>query len=56
LPALLKMCWFAQQQLDERCTFPKIKDFNKAELVMEPMGNGPIGGNTGSGSGTVAGA
>ncbi|KAI7824742.1 CTLH/CRA C-terminal to lish motif domain-containing protein [Gamsiella multidivaricata] len=53
LPALLKMCWYAQQQLDERCTYPKIKDFTKAELVMEPMGSGPIGG--GSGSGTVAG-
>ncbi|KAF9114432.1 hypothetical protein BGX27_010819 [Mortierella sp. AM989] len=58
LPALLKMCWFAQQQLDERCTFPKIKDFNKAELVMEPMGNGPIGGGAGTSgsSGAVAGA
>ncbi|KAF9436018.1 hypothetical protein BGZ76_005007 [Entomortierella beljakovae] len=57
LPALLKMCWYAQQQLDERCTFPKIKDFTKAELVMDPMGNSTIGGGTGSGSsGTVAGA
>ncbi|KAG0028073.1 hypothetical protein BGZ81_005027 [Podila clonocystis] len=48
LPALLKMCWYAQQQLDERCTFPKIKDFTKAELVMEPMGSGPIGGASGA--------
>ncbi|KAI8602192.1 CTLH/CRA C-terminal to lish motif domain-containing protein [Dissophora ornata] len=58
LPALLKMCWYAQQQLDERCTYPKIKDFTKAELVMEPMGTGPIGGGNGSGSssGAVAGA
>ncbi|KAG0201807.1 Glucose-induced degradation complex subunit [Mortierella sp. GBA30] len=61
LPALLKMCWWAQQQLDERCTYPKIKDFTKAELVMEPMGTGPIGSGNGAGSssstsGTVAGA
>ncbi|KAF9372148.1 hypothetical protein CPB97_001425 [Podila verticillata] len=54
LPALLKMCWYAQQQLDERCTFPKIKDFTKAELVMEPMGTGPIGGASGGASGVGA--
>ncbi|KAF9989167.1 Glucose-induced degradation complex subunit [Mortierella antarctica] len=63
LPTLLKTCWWFQQQLDERCTYPKIKDFTKAELVMEPMGNGPIGGSasagaggSGSASGPVAGA
>ncbi|KAG0259606.1 Glucose-induced degradation complex subunit [Mortierella polycephala] len=58
LPALLKMCWWAQQQLDERCTYPKIKDFTKAELVMEPMGASPIGGSHGAGnsSGPMAGA
>ncbi|KAF9575523.1 hypothetical protein EC968_002784 [Mortierella alpina] len=63
LPTLLKTCWWFQQQLDERCTYPKIKDFTKAELVMEPMGSGPIGGNanagaggSGSASGPVAGA
>ncbi|KAF9123482.1 hypothetical protein EC957_005324 [Mortierella hygrophila] len=55
LPALLKMCWWAQQQLDERCTYPKIKDFNKAELVMEPMG-AVGGGSQGSSSSAVAGA
>ncbi|KAG0353793.1 Glucose-induced degradation complex subunit [Podila minutissima] len=48
LPALLKMCLYAQQQLDERCTYPKIKDFTKAELVMEPMGSGPIGDASGA--------
>ncbi|CAO3568497.1 unnamed protein product [Mortierella alpina] len=67
LPTLLKTCWWFQQQLDERCTYPKIKDFTKAELVMEPMGSGPIGGSasssanagagsSGSASGPVAGA
>ncbi|KAF9292544.1 hypothetical protein BGZ68_003450 [Mortierella alpina] len=65
LPALLKTCWWSQQQLDERCTYPKIKDFTKAELVMEPMGSSSIGGSasanagagsSGTASGTVAGA
>ncbi|GJJ78930.1 glucose-induced degradation protein 8 [Entomortierella parvispora] len=56
LPSLLKMCWWAQQQLDERCIYPKIKDFTRAELVMEPMGTGPIGGGTGAGSASSTGA
>ncbi|KAG0048245.1 hypothetical protein BGZ83_006774 [Gryganskiella cystojenkinii] len=53
LPALLKMCWWAQQQLDERCVYPKIKDFTRAELMLEPMGTvggGSIGGGSGTGS------
>ncbi|KAF9347773.1 hypothetical protein BGX34_002893 [Mortierella sp. NVP85] len=55
LPELLKVCWYAQQQLDEKMVFPKIKDFTKAEFVMEPMGSGPIGGS-GSGSSSATGA
>ncbi|KAI8355003.1 CTLH/CRA C-terminal to lish motif domain-containing protein [Mortierella sp. GBAus27b] len=53
LPTLLKLCWYSQQQLDEKVVFPKIKDFTKAELVMEPMGNGPVGGG-GNGSGSTS--
>jgi hypothetical protein len=47
------LCWYSQQQLDEKVAFPKIKDFTKAELVMEPMGNGPVGGG-GNGSGSTS--
>ncbi|KAF9918881.1 Glucose-induced degradation complex subunit [Lobosporangium transversale] len=51
LPALLKMCWYAQQQLDERYTYPKIKDIAKAELVLEH----PATSSGSSSSGAVAG-
>ncbi|KAF9584655.1 hypothetical protein BGW38_005706 [Lunasporangiospora selenospora] len=57
LPALLKMCRWAQQQLEERSTFPKIKDFTKAELVMDSIGGSSGAGVAGSSStGPVAGA
>ncbi|KAF9166283.1 hypothetical protein DFQ27_004112 [Actinomortierella ambigua] len=55
LPNMLKMLAWAQQQLEERVTFPKIQDFSKAELVLEsPAAQGGPGGSTlGNGGGTV---
>ncbi|KAG0224889.1 hypothetical protein BGW41_004918 [Actinomortierella wolfii] len=52
LPNMLKMLAWAQQQLEERVIFPKIKDFSKAELVVEPP-TGPGGSSLGNGGGSV---
>ena len=36
LPSLIKMIVWAQQQLDDKVVFPKIKDFFTAKLIEQP--------------------
>ena len=36
LPSLIKMIVWAQQQLDDKVVYPKIKDFATAKLVEQP--------------------